>query len=258
MTQPARTYYRLIGLIFTFCLIQCACMVSARESVPDKNLLSRDSIRAIMPATEAMKDSMANKLVSPVVSRLAKDTLSGKKIARIANDSTVKALFEVKDTVYKLDPTKAIWYSALCPGLGQIYCHRYWKLPVVGASIAAISYAIAWNNKYYIAYTNAYRDISDDDPDTQSYMKLLPQGSTYYTSSNFNTILKNRQQIYRRSRDLSIIGAVGIYLICILDAYVDAQLFDFDISPDLSLQPSIGTSGFGGARGVEMSLSFSF
>jgi hypothetical protein len=129
---------------------------------------------------------------------------------------------------------------------------------VVGAGIVAISYGISWNNKYYIAYTNAYRDISDNDDNTDSYIKLLPNASKNYTKANLTTVLKNRQQIYRRSRDLSLIGAVGIYLICILDAYVDAQLYDFDISPDLSLQPSIDVNGFGGSRGVAMSLSFSF
>lgn len=164
----------------------------------------------------------------------------------------------LKDSIKKPDPTKAIWYSALFPGLGQVYNRRYWKLPIVGAGIAAISYAISWNNKYYVAYTNAYRDITDDNPNTESYKKLLPNSSSNYSQSNLTNILKNRQQIYRRNRDLSIIGAVGVYLFCILDAYVDAQLYDFDISPDLTLQPNLDLYGTGGSKGIEMSLSFRF
>ncbi len=167
------------------------------------------------------------------------------------------SIADTTKTVYKPDPSKAIWYSALCPGLGQLYNKRYWKLPIVAAGIVGISYAINWNSKYYVAYTNAYRDISDDNPATQSYLKLLPPGYEFSTSQLTN-VLKNRQQKYRRTRDLSYISAVGIYLICILDAYVDAQLYDFDISPDLSLVPASPGEGFGGAKSVEFSLSFRF
>jgi hypothetical protein len=77
-------------------------------------------------------------------------------------------------TVYKPDPTKAIWYAALFPGLGQIYNRRYWKLPIVAGALAGVAYAISWNSKYYTAYTNAYRDIADDNPNTDSYLDLLP------------------------------------------------------------------------------------
>lgn len=159
--------------------------------------------------------------------------------------------------IYKPNPSKAIWYSALCPGLGQLYNRRYWKLPIVAAGIVGISYAINWNGKYYVAYTNAYRDISDNNPATKSYLKLLPPGYEFSTSQLTN-VLKNRQEKYRRSRDLSYISAVGIYLICILDAYVDAQLYDFDISPDLSIVPAIPGEGFGGAKAIEFSLSYRF
>jgi len=258
LKHTASTYYRFIGLIFTFCLFQCAGTISAKRPAEEKGVLVKDSIKTITSNSDVIPDSLTNEFVTPLKSRVGKDTLLSKRIAKVANDPKVTTLVEPKDTVYKPDPLKAVWYSALFPGLGQIYNHRYWKLPVVGAGIVAISYGISWNNKYYIAYTNAYRDISDNDDNTDSYIKLLPNASKNYTKANLTTILKNRQQIYRRSRDLSLIGAVGIYLICILDAYVDAQLYDFDISPDLSLQPSIDVNGFGGSRGVAMSLSFSF
>jgi len=164
-----------------------------------------------------------------------------------------------KDSVYKPDPKKAIWYSLLCPGLGQLYNRRYWKLPFVGAGVIGLAYAINWNSKYYNAYTNAYRDILDDDPNTTSYMKLMPVGTTSYNESQLQTVLKNRQEKFRRSRDLSYIGAVGVYVICILDAFVDAQLYDFDISSDLSVIPSAPrVNNYGGAKAVEFSLAFRF
>lgn len=156
------------------------------------------------------------------------------------------------------DPVKAIWYSALFPGLGQLYNKRYWKLPVVAAGVVGLSYAIGWNSKYYVAYTNAYRDISDSNPQTNSYLDLLPPGTTNFNTSQLTTILRNRQQKYRRSRDLSYIGAVGLYLICILDAYVDAELYDFDISPELTLTPTTTPLGLGSPSAVELRLSFRF
>jgi len=167
----------------------------------------------------------------------------------------------VKDTasveVYKPNPKKAIWYSALCPGLGQLYNRRYWKLPIVGAGVAGIAYAIGWNSKYYNAYTNAYRDITDNDPNTKSYLNLL-SGTGSFSESQLTTVLQNRQKSYRRYRDLSYIGAVGVYLICLIDAYVDAQLYDFDISPDLSFHTQPALPGFGGAKGFEINLAFHF
>lgn len=173
-------------------------------------------------------------------------------------NTTVQAVDTIAPETYKPDPHKAVWYSALCPGLGQLYNHRYWKLPFVGAGVVGIAYAIGWNGKYYNAYTNAYRDISDNDPNTTSYLDLLPKTSGSYNTSQLATVLKNRQQTYRRSRDLSYIGAVGVYLLCLIDAYVDAQLYDFDISPDLSILPRYSSPGFDGARSVEISLAYKF
>lgn len=133
------------------------------------------------------------------------------------------------------DSNKALWFAALCPGLGQIYNRRYWKLPIVASGIVGVSYAISWNGKYYEAYTYAYRDLIDGDPNTNYFEELIPPGA-HYSESQMQTLFKNRQQTFRRQRDLSIIVGVGLYLICLLDAYVDAELFTFDISDNLSFE----------------------
>lgn len=159
--------------------------------------------------------------------------------------------------LFKPLPSKALWYAALCPGLGQFYNRKYWKLPIVAGGAVGLAYAIDWNGKYYVAYTNAYRDISDNNPETNSFLSLLPPGYSY-TESQLRTVLKNRQQTFRRQRDLSIIGAVGFYLICILDAYVDAELFDFDVSPDLSIQLQPVRLAPGGINTLEVSCAFRF
>lgn len=160
-----------------------------------------------------------------------------KKIDSTLTGISIKtdSVFVKKKSTYEIDPKKSVWYSVLCPGLGQFYNRRYWKLPIVAAGIVSITYSISWNNKYYEAYTKAYRDITDNDDKTDSYKDLLPKGATF-SNSYLTTVLKNRQKKYRRQRDLSLIAAGGFYLLCILDAYVDAQLYDFDISDDLTIK----------------------
>lgn len=134
-------------------------------------------------------------------------------------------------------PERAVWMSALFPGLGQIYNRRYWKLPIIVGGYMGLGYATNWNNKQLQEYSQAYRDLLDNDPSTNSYMNFFPPNTK---EENLNktwltNVMKSRRDFYRRNRDLCIIACVGLYLIAMVDAYVDASLAHFDISPDLSL-----------------------
>ena len=153
----------------------------------------------------------------------------------ITLDSLAKSQPVTIPVVFKPDPQKSLWYAIIFPGLGQIYNRQYWKVPIVYGGVAGLTYAISWNGKYYRDYSRGYRDIMDSDPNTKSYEKLLPY-SIDPSSSEAKNLMKSRQNRYRRYRDLSIVGAVAFYAITVIDAYVDAQLADFDISPDLSMQ----------------------
>lgn len=133
------------------------------------------------------------------------------------------------------DPTRSVWLGLVLPGLGQIYNQRYWKLPIIYGGFAGCIYAIQWNNKYYQDYLAGYKDIMDADPNTQSYLKLLPHG-TDPNSTYARNYLNQKQNYYRKYRDLSIIITVGVYALSVVDAFVDAQLRDFDISPDVSMK----------------------
>ena len=140
--------------------------------------------------------------------------------------------------VFAPDPMKAVWYSALFPGLGQVYNRKYWKLPLVIGGYMGLTYGFSWNNRYYKDYSTAYRDAMDNDPNTNSYMDFLP---AYMTEESLDmewlqSSLKKRKDYFRRNRDLCIISMVGLYLLCMVDAYVDAQLYNFTISPDLSMR----------------------
>lgn len=135
------------------------------------------------------------------------------------------------------NPTRAVWLSALFPGLGQVYNRRYWKLPIVVGAYMGLGYGTSWNNRQLEEYSQAYRDLTDDDPDTKSYMDFFPPTTKEENldKSWLTNVMKSRRDFYRRNRDLCIICCVGMYALCMLDAYVDASLAHFDISPDLAI-----------------------
>lgn len=175
---------------------------------------------------------------------------------------TIALPLTIESKVFKPNPTKAVIYSAIFPGLGQIYNRKYWKLPIVYGGFLGFSYAIAWNGRYYTDYSNGYKDIMGDDPTKDSWKNFLPYGKDPETIDKewLKTVLKRRKDFYRRYRDLSIIGTIGMYALCMLDAYVDAQLFDFDMSPDLSfrVEPTIiqKTDYLANSFGLQCSFSF--
>ena len=140
------------------------------------------------------------------------------------------------------DPRRALWLSLVLPGAGQIYNRKYWKLPIVYGGFLGCTYALSWNQQMYMDYSQAYLDIMDDDPATNSFMDMLPPNYDISgREEQLKTIFRRRKDRYRRYRDLSAFCFVGVYLISVIDAYVDAQLSTFDISPDLSMRlgPSV-------------------
>ena len=106
-------------------------------------------------------------------------------------------------------------YAAICPGLGQIYNKTYWKLPILYAGLGTAVYFFFFNKHYYNLYTNE-----------------LNAGNTIYSASELSSLIS----YYHNDRDLSIIIAVGVYLISIVDANVDAQLKGFNVSDDISFR----------------------
>ena len=142
---------------------------------------------------------------------------------------------------------KATIYSAVLPGLGQAYNKKYWKIPLIYAGFGTIGYFIKWNNGYYHTYKQAYSDLTDGDDNTNSHLDL--DATKYYDLddptqyNNFKTGLSKQQEYYRRNRDLLVISMFGFYGLNIIDASVDAHLFNFDISDDLTFnwQPVMNT-----------------
>lgn len=158
------------------------------------------------------------------------------------------------------DPTRAVWLSALFPGLGQVYNRRYWKLPIIVGGFMALGYGTSWNNGQYQDYSRAYRDLLGNDPTAKSYMEFFPPTikEEDLDKSWLTSVMKSRKDFYRRNRDLCIICMVGVYLLCMVDAYVDAQLSHFDISPDLSMDVSPAVIIEPGFRRPQIGLNWGF
>ena len=164
--------------------------------------------------------------------------------------------------IFRPDPNRAVWLSALCPGLGQSYNRRYWKLPIVVGGFLGLTYATTWNNNMLNDYTKAYGDAMDSDPNTKSYMDLYPPTPREEDINMdwLKRVLKSKKDFYRRNRDLCIISMVGLYLLCMVDAYVDASLANFDITPDLSMKvkPAVIEPQLGKLPAVGLQCAVSF
>lgn len=164
---------------------------------------------------------------------------SVRKEMSVLIDTTKQTKTDIATKTWIPDPKRALWLAIVIPGGGQIYNRKYWKLPIVYGGFIGCLYAMNWNNNQYKDYSQAYIDITDDDPRTDSYNKFLHLGRRITTDQDikqYTEIFKKRKDKFRRWRDLSFFILVGVYALSVIDAYVDAELSVFDISKDLSLK----------------------
>ena len=178
------------------------------------------------------------------------DSVGKLKNVEILTDSiTAPNLGRIK--VFNPDPMRAMWLSTLFPGLGQIYNRRYWKLPIIVGAFVGLSYGTSWNNRMLSDYTKAYHDATDNDPNTRSYMNFYPPTvkEDDLDMDWLQRALKSKKDYFRRYRDICIFSMIGVYLLNVLDAYVDASLSHFDISPDLTVdvKPAVISNYSGGS-----------
>jgi hypothetical protein len=140
----------------------------------------------------------------------------------IQSDTTVAQV----DTTLRT-PQKATMYSAILPGLGQVYNKKYWKVPIIyGAGGAFVYFTIYWHTKY-----KKFRDAFLDGYGQPDPPPVLIDGRLY----DYDVLPRGRDG-YRRWRDLCILGTAAIYFLNIIDAMIDAHFFYYDVSDDLSLR----------------------
>jgi len=123
----------------------------------------------------------------------------------------------------KHSPATATILSALVPGMGQVYNQKLWKVPVVYGGIASLYYIVDFNQRGFVFFKTAYEQLIDPNQE-DVYGGQVPKEELIW-----------RRDLYRRNRDMAIIGLAGLYVLNIIDANVDAHFFDWDISDNLAL-----------------------
>ena len=248
MKRIRLTYSTLI-LTFLIQLVWGGSATYAQNTQEQRKSAPRDSLVADSLAKKNRQ--AAEELTAPV------DTAQ----LALKTDSLQREISQPKKRFIP-NSNRATWLAMVFPGAGQIYNRKYWKLPIVYGGVVGCAYALNWNNKMYKDYSQAYLDIMDDDPNTKSYEDFLPLNSSISgQEERFKEIFRKRKDIYRRQRDLSIFAFIGVYLLSVIDAYVDAELSDFDISKDIGLkvEPAIfndGKSTNFNSVGLQCSLKF--
>ena len=188
----------------------------------------------------------------------------------IRNDSPKTKIIRMDSTardtgsiiVLKHSPTKAALLSAALPGLGQIYNRKYWKLPILYAGLAISAYFLIDNQRNYNLYYEGLVNYSNTNKieyvQTLKYVSDYIIRRPYYSSGDISGLLNNVVNYYRVNRDWSFVALAGTYVLGIIDATVDAYLFDYDINDNLAIKarPSLfNTANGGNAFGLRVCLS---
>ncbi|MCD6555889.1 MAG: hypothetical protein J7K64_01725 [Bacteroidales bacterium] len=127
----------------------------------------------------------------------------------------------------KKHPKRAALFSAVLPGAGQVYNQKYWKVPIVYSALGTAAFLFQYNNKQYHKFLTGYQQRIDTSLD-----------ETIFSDEISTDRLLEYKNSTRRNRDLSVVIFSAVYVLNIIDATVDAELSDFDISDDLSLKIS--------------------
>lgn len=152
----------------------------------------------------------------------------------VAPSSKQKSRKRANEEYWMPDPKKAMWLSLLFPGAGQIYNRSYWKVPLIyGLGIGSF-YVVSFQGRMYKEYSAAYYSLVDNDPKTRDFDPIF-EGLGKVDDNWKKTVLERKMNTYRRYRDMCIFASVLLYVGNALDAFVDAHLYDFSISEDLSL-----------------------
>ena len=283
MTKKRRIYQISIALLL--CLMQTAGIAMYGQSRPRAaakriHRLQADSLAAVRQAARMQADSLNRTMeevpplqaVAPADSIATADSIAAenkKKLlemtsAPVLKESEVPAdslKKEIDQKIWVPNPTKATWLALVIPGGGQIYNRKYWKLPIFYGGFAGCAYALTWNSKMYKDYSTAYKDAMNGNMQSSSITDLLPPGYKI-SETQLKELLRKRKDTYRRYRDLSIFAFIGVYLLSVIDAYVDADLSNFDITPDLSMkvEPAVIDNRINNSsnRSVGLQCSFRF
>lgn len=189
----------LAGIIVLICSVFFIAEGKAQvdTTIIQKNIIKKGGLIVTIDSTKTLSESK----------KMTNDTSSTKKIKK------------------EHSPSKAALYSAVLPGLGQVYNRKYWKVPVIGIGAGALIYGLNFNQSNFSMFKEELikrqQGLGNLDPELDRY-----------SDANLNEL----QDFYRRNRDLTIVGLALLYALNIIDATVDAHLFEFNVDDDLSLK----------------------
>ena len=180
--------------------------------------------------------------------------------------------------IYKYSSSRrAVVYSMLVPGLGQIYNKKYWKLPIIYGGAAVIYFLYDYNNKYYQRFKTAYNQLVDYNEMESQYNDMRSGNPSLPAWVDFNPIndielqnfdlvtLSSYRDLYRRSRDYNVIFFVLLYVANVVDAMVDSYMLYYDVSDNLALEIDtyappvyqlVGRNNFSPQCGLSLKLNF--
>jgi hypothetical protein len=173
-----------------------------------------------------------------------------------AQNTTGDLKIKKKDSSYvssKMDilaPSKAAFYSAVLPGLGQVYNKKYWKVPLVYAALGTGVYFYVDNNNGYDRYRTAFKlreSGRQDEFTTDAGVELVSDAG-----------LKRAQEVFKKNRDLSLFITIGMYILNIVEANVDAHLPDKALDTNISFNPTLFTEPLTNRTMIGATINFSF
>ena len=202
---------------------------------------------------------MRSKIIFIVIILLSFNVLSQEEKIEISPSDSVQIetiKTNIKNITWNTDPlspAKAAFYSAIFPGLGQIYNKSYWKLPLVYAAVGLPIYYYIENTKQFNRYQTAYKRRMAGFTDDEFYGNRSDGQPRFSTEG-----LQRAQQFYKRNQELSLLFAIGLYALNIVDANVDAHLQQFNVDDNLTLEPFFQSNEINAAPQFGMTLKYRF
>jgi len=161
-------------------------------------------------------------------------------------------LIVVSDTIQRkpiniLAPSKAAFYSAVLPGLGQAYNKKYWKIPIVYAALGTGIYFYVANDKEYNRYRDEYkRRLAGNSAQSGEFPRVSDEG------------LINAQKTLKRQKELSLLVTIGLYALNIIDANVDAHLLQYNVDENLAIKPHFQYNRMENSSDLGLTFNFKF
>lgn len=203
-------HWRVPVLLGTLCIVMLfSVRVSAQDTI--KNATAR-----VSAATNAAKAKKAAKLQPTLVT--PKESAYSIQTGEAGSDTAVSLMTQHS-------PKRAVIYSAILPGLGQVYNRQAWKIPIIYVGAGAVTYFAVTNYKGKVKFETEYRNRMNGNTG-----ELLPNYASYPDANIYNIY-----QSYNRNFQLSLICGGLVYVLNLIDAYVYGHLFDFEINDDISM-----------------------